>query len=274
MVCKKMTTFPKYALLLLGNNDSKGRALHLRKSKHILLLIAIIFIVIITIGNYETSANNRHDLVTIASVLEHENIFINEWSLHAREKMDNLNSDEDVKRFINQFKDRFPDWEWKMKINKKHMEAIAELQNGSKIETIKISAPIKNYTETYVIYEVKGQGWNQELENKLNKEIERRIATIFRGNATIFSCIQGEFNDKMNTTLPNKMEKILAAFQATEIESLKEESFISVSSYSTKFQTLVETNGKKMNLQLGMRKNEGDAHTTVVVGTPIITVEY
>lgn len=246
----------------------------MKKSKHILLLIAIICFVIITIGNNSTLAEHRHDLVTIASVFKDENIFINEWSLHAREKVENLQSKEDVKRYTEQLKSRFSSWEWETRNSKKHWETVAVFKNGTKIETIKISTPIKNFTETYVLYEAKGQGWNQHLEKRLNQEIESKITTIFRGNPTIFSCIKGEFNDKMNTTLPNKMEKILAVFQAAEIESLKEDSFISVSSYSTKFQTSVETNGKKMNLQLGMRKNEVDARTTVVVGTPIITVEY
>lgn len=269
-----MTTFSRYALLPLGNNDNKGGELYLGKSKHILLLIAIICFVIINIGNNSTLADHKHDLVTIASVFKDENIFINEWSLHAREKKENLLSKEDVKRFTNQLKSQFPAWEWQTRDSEKHWEAVAVYKNGTKMESIKISTPKNNFAETYVLYEVKGQGWNQQSENMLNQEIESRITTIFRGNPTIFSCIQGEFNDKMNTTLPNKMEKILAAFQSTEIESLKEDSFVSVSSYSTKFQTSVETNGKKMNLQLGMRKNEVNGLTTVVVGTPIITVEY
>lgn len=246
----------------------------MKKHNFILVAIAIICFVIISIGKNEILASNSHDLVTIANVLEDENIFINEWSLHAREKMDVYNSDNEVNNIISRLKKQFPNWNWELRIDDKHQEAIAVLQSGTKIETIKVSTPLNKFNETYVLYEVKGQGWDHRLKNKLIKEIESKIVTIFRGNPTIFSCIQGEFNDKMNTTLPNKMEKILAVFQATEIESLKEESFISVSSYSTKFQTSVETNGKEMNLQLGMRKNEVNANTTIVVGTPIITVEY
>ncbi|MFO1444319.1 YwmB family TATA-box binding protein [Bacillus sp. Bva_UNVM-123] len=248
-----------------------------KRKKVTFLIMNLVSFLILTNSVYLNVVKGKGelDLGIIASVLLDENIFIREWSLHAREMMEESAQKNDVLKKIDHLRQEFPDWKWTQKTFKNHQETMAIFKDGTKTEKIKISTPKNHDAKTYIIYEVVGQGWNEQIENKLAQEMENRFSAIFRGKPTIFSCIKGEFNDKMNKTLPNKMEKILAAFQATEIESLKENSFMSVSSYSTKFQKTIETkDGKYMNLQLGMRKAGDDANTTLVVGTPIITVEY
>lgn len=244
------------------------------KLKLVLTIIGIIGFVLINIGDKTTVAEGELDFMTIASILQDENIMIREWSLHAREKMENIQSFEDVRKYTEKMKQRFPEWEWKITTTKKHQEAVAVFKTEGKTESIKISTPTNGQVQTYVIYEVKGQGWNQRLQLELQKHISSRITDIFRGNPTIFSCMKGEFNDKMNRTLSKKMEIVLNAFKAKEIEALKEETFISASAYSSMFTGSVETNGNDMNLQIGMRNQGLGEETTIVVGTPIITIEY
>ena len=66
-------------------------------------------------------------------------------------------------------------------------------------------------------------------------------------------CIKGEFNDKIDKTLPLEMKHLLAVFKAKEVEALKEDAFISSSAYSTMFSESVEAGEKEMNVQLGIR---------------------
>lgn len=244
------------------------------KAKLVLIVIGIICIMMINMGNQTTIAEGELDLVTIASTLQDENIIIREWSLYAREKMENIQSIEDVMNYIGKMKQQFPDWEWNITSTKRHLEAVAVLKMEGKTESIKISTPIKGPVQAYVLYEVKGLDWNQQLQFELQQQMSNRISDIFRGNPIYFSCMKGEFNDKMNKTLSKKMERVLNAFQAKEIEGLKEETFLSTSAYSTMFKGSVKTNENEMNLQIGIRHQGLGGKTTLVVGTPIVTIEY
>ena len=78
----------------------------------------------------------------------------------------------------------------------------------------------------------------------------------------------------MSKSVSEHVNHLLQAFQAQEIESLQEDSFISTTAYSPLFGETIQTMTDEMNLQLGVRKQGLGAKTTIVVGTPIITVEY
>ncbi|MED3571264.1 YwmB family TATA-box binding protein [Cytobacillus praedii] len=246
----------------------------MKKTKKIFAIVVLIGFMLVNLGNKTTVADGELDLLKIASVLQDENILISEWSLHAREKMEMLDEAE-IKEYTKELQQQFPNWEWSVQSSVGHSEAVAVLKHGNKTETIKIlSTPIKDQYQTYVIYEVKGQGWNQKVQKNLPKRIADRITDIFRGNATTFSCIKGEFNDKIDKTLPLEIKHLLAVFKAKEVEALKEDAFISSSAYSTMFSESVEAGEKEMNVQLGIRNQGMGGKTTIVVGTPIITIEY
>ncbi|WP_235822776.1 YwmB family TATA-box binding protein [Cytobacillus massiliigabonensis] len=247
----------------------------MKKTNKILVIVVLIGFMLVNLGNKTTVAVGEPDLLKIASVLQDENILINEWSLHAREKMEMLDKVKEIKDYTEELKQQFPDWDWSEQSKEGHFEAVAIFEHGSETETIKIlSTPIKGHFQTYVIYEVKGQGWDQKAEESFSKRMTNRITDIFRGNATTFSCIKGEFNDKIDKTLPLEIKHLLAVFKAKEVEALEEDAFISSSAYSTMFSESVEAGEKEINLQLGIRNQGMGGKTTIVVGTPIITIEY
>jgi hypothetical protein len=78
----------------------------------------------------------------------------------------------------------------------------------------------------------------------------------------------------MNTTLPLTVNHLLTVFQAKEIESLAEKNFISTSANSALFMNTIKSRDKDINLQIGLRTNGLGSKTTLVIGTPIITIEY
>jgi TATA-box binding len=242
-----------------------------KKISFIVSFIGIIGFIIFQTGNKATDANGLEELPAISEILQAENIMIHEWSLYAREKMDAALQDDKAKELMEQF----PDWEWSTSSDAKHKEYTAISASSEFQETIQlVSNPENHQAPAYVIYEVKGPSWGTNADIFLKKEISERMSDIFRGNATIFSCIKGKFNDKIETALPDNVNRLLKAFNGKEIEALKEDKFISVSAYSPHFTTSIKKNNDRMNLQIAVRNDGLGDITTVVVGTPIITIEY
>ncbi|SFB04060.1 MULTISPECIES: YwmB family TATA-box binding protein [unclassified Bacillus (in: firmicutes)] len=246
------------------------------KTKFILSIIVIIGFIMSQLGNMTTVANQELDLQTIATVLKDENILLNEWTFHAREHLLSFKSDREVEEYVTQLQEKFPKWQW------------SETSDGHKWEVIAVSPASKHHQEklqmiatltndkidAYMVYEVKGQKWSKESEAFLSKHFEPRLSNIFRGNPTIFSCMKGVFSDKIDSALPNSVNKVLSRFNAKEIEALKEDTFISVSAFSPKFAESIQSEKDNMNLQIAVRSQGLGAKTTIVVGTPIITIEY
>lgn len=247
----------------------------MKKLSFILSIFGIIGFIVLQAGNKTTVADAEQEIQTLASVLQDEDILITGWSLYARESLENVNGQEDVKGLVEDLKAKLPNWTWTGGDGSNHGEIIAELKSSRLQEKIKIiSTDTNGQVHTYILYEVRGQSWNKNTEAFLNKNLPSRIFDIFRGNATTFSCIEGVINDKINSALPVYKSKLLKAFNAKEIEGLEEESFISTSAFSPLFDKSLSSE-HDMNMQLGLRKTERlGGKTTIVVGTPIITIEY
>lgn len=246
-----------------------------KKLVALLVIIGMIGALFLYAEGKKAIANGKQDLLTLVTILQGENIDINGWSLHAREKYDNKQL-EDVQKHVKHLKKKFPDWTWKISSDTEKWQATASKVSFQGIrEDIQILSTLTNHNpQTYIIYEAHGKNFTEKTEQFIKEDITGKISDIFRGNTTIFSCIKGEINDKMNTTLPFTVNGLLKKFQAKEMESLKEENFISTSAYSPLFADVITTNEHDINLQLGIRTEGLGAKTTVVVGTPIITIEY
>lgn len=247
----------------------------MKKFIAILTAISMIGVSFFYAGGKLAVANDKQDLLTIVTVLKGENININEWSLQAREKME-TNRLEDVQNYVQHLQNILPDWNWSISSDDEKWQANASFESIQDIEeSIQIISTLNIHNpQTYIIYEAKGKNFTGETEHFIKEDITGTLSDIFRGNTTIFSCIKGEFNDKMNTYLPNTVNRLLDVFQAKEVESTKEDLFISTSAYSPLLADGITTNNHEMNLQLGIRTDGLGANTTLVVGTPIITIEY
>lgn len=252
----------------------KERSGDMKKILSALIISAIIVFFMFTTNT--SQANEEKDLLTLVSVLHDENIPIIGWSLHAREKVDSFQSEEEIEKYIKVLKEKFPNWNWKVHSDTDQWEVIATKESSGKTEEkIQIlSTHTKTNPQTYILYEAKGENFNKENEQFIREELTGTLSDIFRGNTTIFSCITGEFNGKINSSLPLIVNNLLKAFQAKEIESIREQGFISTTAHSPLFAEDLTNKNKDMNLQIGMRNHGLGAKTTLVVGTPIITIEY
>jgi len=249
----------------------------MRKNIFFIALTILMGLGVLAFGNNITNAKAQLDLLTINDYLKKEkNITINEWSLYAREKLENAQKNMDTKEYQKVLNKKFPGLKWQESKNKQSRILRAIISSDEMVEeTITISTSLTTkLPQTYVIYEVKGNDLTKFRKGERQKEIEANISAIFQEKPAIFSCIKGEFNDKINKSLPYYVNHFLKAFQAKQVEALKEDEFISVSAYTQIFEEKVNNSNEAINVQVGIRKQGMGGKTTFVVGTPIITIEY
>jgi hypothetical protein len=246
-----------------------------RKTK-ILFSISLMMMVglIAVLGSRLTAASGELDLVKIADVIQTEDILLEEWSFYAREHLVGLTTEKEVQEYVKELQQKFPDWDW------------STSKTSDKWEVTAVSPTSKHHTEmlqmmathtkqpvnAYIVYRVSGNEWNKEMESFFTKDqVKKRLSDIFRGNPTIFSGMKGSISDKMDKAVPTITNDLMEIFNAKEIEALKEDTFMSVSANSPMFSNSIAQN---MNLQIGIRSEGLGGKTTIVVGTPIITIEY
>ncbi|MBV7505236.1 YwmB family TATA-box binding protein [Bacillus sp. sid0103] len=257
-----------------------------RKSQILLSVVTIISLIMVVIGNQTSEANGggigsifekEMDLIKIGSILQAENILLDEWTFYAREHLDGMKSEQEVKDYAKELQAKFPDWEWSVKntSQKWEMTAVSPTSKHHK-EMLQIMAThTKQPVNAYIVYSISGKVWNKSAEAFFTtNQFKTRLTDIFREKPTVFSCMKGTVGDKIDKSLPETANQLLSRFKAKEIEALKEESFMSVSATSPMFTNSIENQRDNMNLQIGIRSEGLGAKTTIVVGTPIITIEY
>lgn len=257
-----------------------------RNRKILLSVITFLGFILVVIGNQTTEANGggissifqkEMDLTKIGSILQAENILLDEWTFYAREHLDGLKSEQEVKKYAKELRAKFPDWEWSVKNTSQKWEvtAVSPTSKHHK-EMLQIMAThTKQPVNAYIVYSINGKEWNKSAEALFTtRQFKTRLSDIFIGKPTIFSCMKGTVGDKIDEALPKTVNHLLSVFNATEIEALKEETFMSVSANSPMFVGSLENQRDNMNLQIGIRSEGLGGKTTIVVGTPIITIEY
>ncbi|MGG3469505.1 YwmB family TATA-box binding protein [Neobacillus pocheonensis] len=270
-----------------------------RNCKIFLGMVSILCLILVVIGNRTTEANGGldslkigksrddnasffqnsggQDLAKMGSVLQAEHILLNEWSYYAREHLVGLKSEKEVQEYVDKLQQKFPDWKWSVKNTSEYREVTAVSPTTKHHdEMLQIMAThTKQPSDAYIVYRVSGKEWNKESEAFFTTEKFRsRLSDIFSGKPTVFSCMKGVFSDKIDKALSKASSRIMSSFNATEIEALKEETFMSVSATSPMFTGSIDHKENNMNLQIGIRSEGLGGETTIVVGTPIITIEY
>nr|WP_263324206.1 YwmB family TATA-box binding protein [Neobacillus sp. Marseille-Q6967] len=247
-----------------------------KKTKLFIIISIMVTVGLITVLGFRSAdagSGSDLDLLKIADVFQTEDILLEDWSFYAREHLVDLQDAKEVEEYVKELQSRFPDWDWSLQETSEKWEvtAVSPTSKHHKEMLQIMSTHTKQPVDAYIVYRVSGEEWNKEIESFFTKDqFEDRLSDIFRGKPTIFSCMKGSVSDKIDTALPSISKDLLNVFNATELEALKEEDFMSVSATSPMFSDSIEN----MNLQIGLRSEGLGARTTVVVGTPIITIEY
>lgn len=112
-------------------------------------------------------------------------------------------------------------------------------------------------------------------------EYDRQIQTVRQTAVAagsvpqISTCITGLLADKMKDSDSNALVKtVFRKVKATEIEGVRSDLVTSVSGYSPLTKDYIVTNNKKMNIQVAVHYDGIQKKTRVLVGSPIVTIEY
>lgn len=238
----------------------------MKKIFYILLIAICVATTLFFNGNEVGSADSGvGQLNKFADALDKKGIKVSNWYLYAREEKNQ--SMDDV---LGKYRSEFPEFNWMTKdLNKK---VIGVAKHSSVTEQIIVTSTSDH--SSYVIFELRGNKWNKESQNATIVILKKSLRKIFNNQPTIFSCVKGTMGGKIEGVLQGINDDFLKTFHATKIEEIKEGAFISVSAYTEKWNDALVANGKKINLQIAIRENKVDESKTIILGTPIITVEY
>lgn len=236
----------------------------------------IMVITMVMYGSLESSATGNRPIDDMVKVFEKNNINIDEWSLYAKESIHTVHDYNDFLQLV-QLKQKQTEnsFDWTISKENDKWTATGVRRDTDMVETIKIlSTPINQKSHTYLVYDAKGEQLNRDLMDSFYHSFVSTMNDIFQENPTIFTCLKGEYSDRIEGVLYNQVDYLLEEFNADEIEATKEETFVSVSAYTDNWKNDIPTLNEKMNIQIALRKSGLGAKTTIVVGTPIITSEY
>ncbi|HEU4964754.1 MAG TPA: YwmB family TATA-box binding protein [Bacilli bacterium] len=148
-------------------------------------------------------------------------------------------------------------------------------KNGSDVQLVLSSLKFHDQApQTVLVLRVEQVA--QDL-NDFNASINRVRATATQAGTVpqISTCIKGLLADKMEDGETNALiSDVLAKVSAKEIEGVRSDLVSSVSGYSPQTKDYIVTNGNKMNLQVAVHYDEQKGKTRVLVGSPIVTIEY
>jgi hypothetical protein len=216
----------------------KGRVEMKIKVTYVVLILVMAGLYLFQLGSKPTIAANELDLLKIVSVFKSENILLNDWSLYAREHLVNLKSETEVKEYADKLQRKFPNWHWSESKTSQEWEitAVSPTSKHHKEILQLMATHTKQPMDAYIVYRVSGKEWNKHSESFFTSDqFKDRLAHIFQGKPTFFSCIKGESSDKIETALPKTVKNLLSIFNAKEIEALKEDTFMSVTAHSPLF---------------------------------------
>jgi hypothetical protein len=212
----------------------------------------------------------------LVHALKDEGAKLQHWSLYARHQSV-VKSPSDFYEKANKLQQEFTTFHWthieKTENNHVKISGVRKVPGMDSTERITLFAyPRKSAMSTYLIYELNGESWGEKSWAKFSITLESRLDVLFQKNGKIFACASGIFSDTMDIVISKKTNDILSRFHAHVIEQVEEKTFESVSAYTNEWNDTIKTNGRKMNLQVGLRTIQRG--TTVTIGTPIITTEY
>jgi hypothetical protein len=213
-------------------------------------------------------------LETMARVLKNNGATIQQWTVYTREYAHDIQNDAAFFKKLAELKKENRAFHWSFDTNHHLKKAIGTHQHPFFQEKIQLIMTVtNNKPQTYILYEVIGLNWNDKIRKEVVEKIGKKSKQLFVKQPTFFTCIEGDFSDNMKGGLLDYALHLLHEFQARPVESLQEESLVSLSAYTGQWENVLPTSSHPMNLQLALRERLG-GKTTVVIGTPIITVEY
>ena len=247
--------------------------------KYIMMICAMLFITIYN-QSYTFGYNDPHSAINplekITTTLHKNEMKPTSWSLYSREQW-GMKSRKQVHTTIQELQMKTNHFTWSINQTDEKIEAIAKRttdQHNIKEKLIFIAHPVSGKYQTYIIYEVTGDHVSEQHWNHLNTLYQSRIKQFFQHRVKSFTTVEAVTNEKVEEDLSINANHLATQFSAEIVESLKEETFVSLSAYTNEWKNEIPTKNGKMNIQIALRQQGMGGTTFVTIGTPIITTEY
>lgn len=128
--------------------------------------------------------------------------------------------------------------------------------------------------QTTMVIKIEREGRNVKDITQSIEKVKKSAAKI-SVTPQISTCIKGFMDDRIKPTDRDQLiKRVFSSVHANEIEGIRSDLLTSVSGYSPLTKEHIMTNEKKMNLQIVVQWDEYQKRTLVLVGSPIVTIEY
>ncbi|HET7627030.1 MAG TPA: YwmB family TATA-box binding protein [Bacillales bacterium] len=214
----------------------------------------------------------------IVQVMKERNIDINHWHLYTKKnggltmgRKGYVRMVEGLKHHLNKFRwdEMHEDYDGNLKITGTHTDNKAGFHERLTV----LAYPKDGKFGIYIVYEMEGDHWSGNHQEKIVSVVSNRIRQIHVKNPTIFTCVSGNAGATMDFVLMNGARQLVRDFGAVSVEKLEEKTFVALSAYTSQWKQSIPTRNHRMNLQVALRKTK-DGNIAVTIGTPIITTEY
>lgn len=215
------------------------------------------------------------EIKTIVEGMEAQGIDVKKWSLFSKGMISN--NDRSFEELTKLLQTQFRHYKWSDERADGKLHKTTGIFFNKKIKAVEklqiLSTDTNGQKQSYILYELSGEGSGKNWA-KIHEYAQAQSFDIFHENPTIFTCVNGQLDDKMSSVLHLKVNDLLEQFNAVPVEQLKEEQFISVSARTSDWNHEIPTDKGSMNIQIALRGAGLGGNTSVTVGTPIITSEY
>ncbi|MEK3993007.1 MULTISPECIES: YwmB family TATA-box binding protein [Robertmurraya] len=239
--------------------------------KKSLLLIFIGLVLLFSFyGKYREVQAQEEKVISTVNTIKKAKGIISEWTIYYSEETELIKTLKEYRKMETSLKQDYPNFKWIEDDSKEHHIKIT----GSAVENVKekelITLTAYKSGEGYKVlqtYSYTSKKWSEntyfDILQKLNNKKD------------VFFTVKAKLSDSGMTDLNEKANLLLDELSSVQVESLKEEDFVSISAFNDNWEYFLPTaNHKKMNLQLALRKNVDESKINLTIGSPIITVEY
>lgn len=234
------------------------------------IVMSVIVVSFLSIHAY--ASKGEEPLSMIAHEMQKQHIEIVEWSLYARQGLSQVTTFQHYDKKIHTLKQELPQATWTTSQGSEDMKTVGTYTYQNLTVRIVVNYVLKQQ-QLLISVQFLGKKWNGEQYKKQEKWIKRESITILGEEPIFFTCVKGLSSDNLRETLQKNVENILIDFSAKEIEQTEEGTFAAVSAYTEQWKNELPTQHSKMNMQVAYRQIENN-QATIVIGTPIITMEY
>lgn len=248
----------------------------------LLMIVCIFFLAVGTPTYAEPQTINGKTKASVQKVqlfndvLHKHGVKMSSWSIFIREEPKTINDLGAFKKRVRQLKKTDTSIQWDKISETTGFYSFTGKTKGLKDQPQShltlFAYPHKDKYQTYLIYEISGSKWDSKTAVAIERQIDLYLSKIQHQSMTFYTCMVAHDGATMNHSLSTQVNELMHDLNARPVEKVAEKTFISVSAYTDYWKDSLTTGNKCMNVQVAVRKT--GSVTTVIMGTPIITIAY